>query len=148
MYLLLLAQCLVWLSRHTHRSVTNQPKYGQIINCGLTILIVSVFLCRLRITTQLRSDSWHCWQTGRYFYKTHLATLPRMLFTRNLNKKASKVETKSGQIWKKLPKWANVHKNTSKLRSAENRNRENSIKYGKQSAKQNLQKSSPKTSKL
>jgi len=41
---------------HTHRNVTNQPKYGQIINCGLTILIVSLFsLCRLRITTQLRS---------------------------------------------------------------------------------------------
>jgi len=36
---------------------------------------LSVFLCRLRITTQLRSDSWYCWQNGRYFYKAHLATL-------------------------------------------------------------------------
>jgi len=33
----------------------SQPKYGQIINCGLTILIVSLFsLSRLRNTTQLR----------------------------------------------------------------------------------------------
>jgi len=39
----------------THRNVTNQPKYSQII-CGLTILIVSLLsLCRLRIMTQLRS---------------------------------------------------------------------------------------------
>jgi len=28
---------------HIHRIVTNQPKYGQIINCGLTILIASMF---------------------------------------------------------------------------------------------------------
>jgi len=43
---------------HTHRNVTNQPKYGQIINCGLTILIVSLLsLYRLRITTQLRSGA-------------------------------------------------------------------------------------------
>jgi len=43
---------------HTHRNVTSQPKYGQIINCGLTILIVSLFsLCRLRTTTQLRSST-------------------------------------------------------------------------------------------
>ena len=57
-YLLLLTQSLVRLLRHTHRNVTNQPKYGQIINCGLTILIVSLFsLCCLRITTQLRSGA-------------------------------------------------------------------------------------------
>jgi len=43
---------------HTHRNVTNQPKYGQIINCGLTILIVYLFsVCRIRITTQLRSSA-------------------------------------------------------------------------------------------
>ena len=36
----------------------SQPKYGQIINCVVTILIVSLFsLCRLAITTQLRSGS-------------------------------------------------------------------------------------------
>jgi len=41
---------------HTHRNVMSQPKYEQIINCGLTILIVSMFpLYHLRITTQLRS---------------------------------------------------------------------------------------------
>ena len=35
------------LSRHTHRNVRSQPKYGQIINYGLRILIVSLFsLCR------------------------------------------------------------------------------------------------------
>ena len=39
-YLLLLTQSLVWLSSHTHRNVMSQQKYGQIINCGLTILIV------------------------------------------------------------------------------------------------------------
>jgi len=33
----------------------SQPKYGQIINCGLTILIASLLsLYRLRNTTQLR----------------------------------------------------------------------------------------------
>jgi len=38
---------------HTHRNVMSQPKYWQIINCDLTILIVSLFsLCRLRNTTQ------------------------------------------------------------------------------------------------
>ena len=44
---------------HTHRNVMSQPKYGQIVtNCGLTILIVSLFyLCRLRHTTQLRSGT-------------------------------------------------------------------------------------------
>jgi len=28
---------------HTHRNVTNQLKYGQIIYCGVTILIFSLF---------------------------------------------------------------------------------------------------------
>jgi len=43
---------------HTHQNVMSQPKYGQIINCGLTILIVSLFsLCRLRITTQITVDA-------------------------------------------------------------------------------------------
>jgi len=46
-----------WHVIHTP-NVTNQPKYGQIINCGLTILIASLFsLYRLRITTQLRSGA-------------------------------------------------------------------------------------------
>jgi len=47
------------MSRHTHtENVMSQLKYGQIINCGLTILIVSLFsLCRLRIMTQLRSGA-------------------------------------------------------------------------------------------
>jgi len=41
-----------------HRNVMSQPKYGKIINCGLTILIVSMFSpSRLRNTTQLRSGS-------------------------------------------------------------------------------------------
>jgi len=31
------------VTSHTHRNVMNQPKYGQIINCGVTLLIVSVF---------------------------------------------------------------------------------------------------------
>ena len=43
---------------HTHRNATSQPKYWQIIKCRLTIRIVSLFsMCRLRITTQLRSDA-------------------------------------------------------------------------------------------
>ena len=52
-------QSLVRLSRHTHTEMAmSQPKYGQIINCGLTILIVSLFsLCRLRNATQLRSGA-------------------------------------------------------------------------------------------
>jgi len=44
------------VTSQTHRNVTSQPKYGQIVNFRLTILIISLFsLCRLRITTQLRS---------------------------------------------------------------------------------------------
>jgi len=36
----------------------SQPKYKQIINCGLTMLIVFLFsLCRLRNTAQLRSGT-------------------------------------------------------------------------------------------
>jgi len=39
----------------THRNVMSQPKCRQVINCDLTILIVSLFsLCRLRNTTRLR----------------------------------------------------------------------------------------------
>jgi len=46
------------VTSHTQGNVTSQLKYGQIINCGLTILIDSRFsLCRLRITTQLRSGA-------------------------------------------------------------------------------------------
>jgi len=47
----------------TIRNVMKQSKYNQIIkliiiNCGLTILIVSLFsLCRLRNTAQLRSGT-------------------------------------------------------------------------------------------
>jgi len=41
---------------HTYRKVMSQPKYGLIVNCGLTILTVSPFsLCCWRIMTQLRS---------------------------------------------------------------------------------------------
>ena len=59
-YLLLLTQSFVAIgTSHTHRNVTNHPKYRQIIiNCYLTILIVSLFyLGRLRIMTQLRSGA-------------------------------------------------------------------------------------------
>jgi len=35
------------ITSHTYRNVMVQPKYGQIMNCGLTILIVSVFPVRL-----------------------------------------------------------------------------------------------------
>ena len=48
------------VTSHTHQNVTdqNQPKYGQIINCGITVLTVSLFsLCRSRITTQIRSGA-------------------------------------------------------------------------------------------
>ena len=56
--------CCCWrnpwcdLTSHTHRNAMRQSKYGQIIDCSLTILIVSLFsLCRLRNTTQLRSGT-------------------------------------------------------------------------------------------
>jgi len=43
-YLLLLTQSLVRFSRHTHTPKCNESaKIGYIINCRLTILIVSVF---------------------------------------------------------------------------------------------------------
>jgi len=60
--------CCCWRSPWCHCHVTHTPKCNElakiranynllliIINCGLTILIVSLFsLCRLRIRTQLR----------------------------------------------------------------------------------------------
>jgi len=61
-YFLLLTQFFVAIgTSHTHRNVTNHPKYGQIImNCCLTILIVSLFyLGRLPIVTRLRSGAVH-----------------------------------------------------------------------------------------
>jgi len=46
------------VTSHTHRIIMSQPKYGHIINCFWTVLIVSPFsLCRLRIRTQLRSGT-------------------------------------------------------------------------------------------
>jgi len=39
----------------------------------VTILIVSVF--PVLLTNYDTAKIWHCWQNGRYFYKTHLATL-------------------------------------------------------------------------
>jgi len=46
------------VTSHTYSNVMSQPKYGQMSNCGLTILIVSLFsLCRLRNTARLRSGT-------------------------------------------------------------------------------------------
>jgi len=48
----------IFASRVTHTPKCNEPTKIQAINCGLTILIVSLFfLCRLRNTTQLRSGT-------------------------------------------------------------------------------------------
>jgi len=47
-----------FVTSHTHRNVTNQPKYEQIINCGLTILIVSVF--PVLLTNYDKAQIWHC----------------------------------------------------------------------------------------
>jgi len=49
---------LVRLSRHTHTTKCNEPAKIRENYCGLTILIVPLFSRdRLRITTQLRSDT-------------------------------------------------------------------------------------------
>jgi len=59
--------CAIFASR-THRNVMKQSKYNQIIeliiiNCGLTILIVSLLsLCRLRNTAQFRSGTVDRWK--------------------------------------------------------------------------------------
>jgi len=68
--------CCCWGNPWCDCYVTHSPKCNaNIINYALTTFNVSLFaLCRLRITTQLRSGICHCWQNGRYFYKTHLAT--------------------------------------------------------------------------
>jgi len=55
-YLLQLTQSLVRLSRHTH---TNESaKIGKMINCGLTILIVSVF--PVLLTNYDTAQTWCC----------------------------------------------------------------------------------------
>jgi len=57
-YLQMLMESMVRLSRHTQPKCNGQSQYGQIMHCGLIILIVSlVSLCHLRITTQLRSGT-------------------------------------------------------------------------------------------
>jgi len=59
---------------HTHTPKCDESaKIGQIINWGLTILIVSVF--PVLLTNYDTAQIWRCWQNGWYFYKTHLATL-------------------------------------------------------------------------
>ena len=71
--------CCCWRNPWCDCHVTHTPKcnesakMGQIINCGLTMLIVSVF--PVLLTNYDTAQIWRCWQNGRYFYKTHLATL-------------------------------------------------------------------------
>jgi len=71
--------CCCWRNPWCDYQVTptskcnKSAKIGQIINCGLTILIVSVF--PVLLTNYDTAQVWHCWQNGRYFYKTHLATV-------------------------------------------------------------------------
>jgi len=78
--------CCCWRSSWCDFRVTHTPKckskYRQIIkliiiNCGLTILIVSLFsLCRLQNTAQLRSGAVDksIFLQNEYFYKTNLPT--------------------------------------------------------------------------
>jgi len=62
------------VTSHTHtRKCNESTKIGQNINCGVTILIISVF--PMLLTSYDTAQIWRCWQNGRYFYKTHLATL-------------------------------------------------------------------------
>jgi len=50
------------VTSHTHRNIISQTKYGQIINCDLTILIVSLFsLCRFYELSHSRDG------TGQHF---------------------------------------------------------------------------------
>jgi len=71
--------CCCWRNRWCDCHVTHTPKcnesakIGQIINCGLIILIVSVF--PVLLTKYDTAQIWRCCQNGWYFYKTHLATL-------------------------------------------------------------------------
>jgi len=60
------------VTSHTPKC-NESAKIGQIINWGLTILIVSVF--PVLLTNYDTAQIWCCWQNGRYFYTTHLATL-------------------------------------------------------------------------
>jgi len=67
--------CNPWCDFHvTHIPKCNESaKIGQIINCGLTILIASVF--PVPLTNYDTAQIGRCWQNSWYFYKTHLATL-------------------------------------------------------------------------
>jgi len=57
-FLLLLMQSLVRLSCHTHTEIFwDSQNTGKTINCGLTIIVSRFSLCRLRITTELRSGT-------------------------------------------------------------------------------------------
>jgi len=52
----------------------SQTKYGQIINCGLTRLIVLLLSCAAYEIRHSLDLALLANQNGRYFYKTHLAT--------------------------------------------------------------------------
>jgi len=71
--------CCCWRNPWCDYHVTHTPKcnksakIGQIINCALTILIISVF--PVLLTNYDTAQIWRCWQNGRYFYRTHLPTL-------------------------------------------------------------------------
>jgi len=50
---------ILWCDYHaTHTEIRASQNAGKFINCGLTILIISLFsLCHLRIIAQLRSGT-------------------------------------------------------------------------------------------
>jgi len=58
-----------WCDCHVKHTRTESAKIGQVINCGLTDLIVSVF--PVLLTNFDTAHIWRCWQNGRYFYKMH-----------------------------------------------------------------------------
>ena len=70
--------CSCWRNPWCDFQVTHTPKcsesakIGQVVNCGLTILIVCVL--PVLLTNYDTAQIWRSWQNGRYFYKTHLAT--------------------------------------------------------------------------
>jgi len=98
--LLLLSQSLCeFYVTHTPKC-NESAKLGQIINCGLTILIVSVF--PVLLTNYDTAQICRCYQNGRYFYKTHLATVHMSTirtYTGNLEKIWGGQTGRQAKIW-------------------------------------------------
>jgi len=71
--------CCCWRNRWCDCHVTHTPKCNESVkirtNYWLWLNNTDCLCFPVLLTNFDNAQIWRCWQTGRYFYKTHLATL-------------------------------------------------------------------------